>query len=139
MRRSILGATILGTFVLGTGANGTGVEVSFYDEALPHTLNPLFAETMVDNRAQELYLDRLYYNDPIDNSLTSRLVNDAQTQLEDAGKSLRLTINPNIRWHNGKKFTSKDICFTIDAMLNPKTPSPVAHYYREHLEGCSSE
>jgi ABC-type transport system substrate-binding protein len=99
MRKSILGATILGTFVLGTGA-----EVSFYDESLPHTLNPLFAETMVDNRAQELYFDRLYYNDPIDNSLTSRLVNDAQTQLEDAGKSLRLTINPNIRWHNGKKF-----------------------------------
>ena len=134
MKRSILATTILATFVMGTA-----VEVQFYDESLPHTLNPLFAETMVDNRAQELYFDRLYYNDPIDNSLTSRLVNDSLTQLEDAGKSLKLTINSNIRWHNEKKFTAKDICFTIDAMLNPKTPSPVAHYYREHLASCTTE
>ena len=98
MKKMILGTTLVSTLALGTG-----VELQFYDEALPRTLNPLFAATMVDMRAQELYFDRLYYNDPIDYTLKSRLVNDSLTRLEDAGKSLKLTINPNIRWHNGKK------------------------------------
>ncbi len=130
---------MLGGILLGSAVLGTAVEVQFYDEALPITLNPLFATTMVDNRAHELYFDRLYYNNPTDNSLTSRLIDDSQTKIEDAGKSLRLTIKDGINWHNGKKFTANDVCFTIDAMLNIRTPSPIAHYYREHLAGCTVE
>ena len=130
---------MLGGVLLTSAVLGTAVEVKFYDEALPITLNPLFATTMVDNRAHELYFDRLYYNNPTDNSLTSRLIDESQTKIEDAGKSLRLTLKDGITWHNGKKFTANDICFTIDAMLNVRTPSPIAHYYREHLSGCTVE
>lgn len=130
---------MLGGVLMGSAVLGTAVDVQFYDEALPITLNPLFATTMVDHRAHELYFDRLYYNDMSDNSVTSRLIDDSQTKIEDAGKSLRLTIKDGINWHNGKKFTAADICFTIDAMLNPRTPSPIAHYYREHLAGCTAE
>ena len=129
---------ILGSLLTAT-LLGAGGEIKFYDESLPITLNPLFVTTMVDNRAQELYFDRLYYNDPIDYTLTSRLVDDSKTQLEDAGKSLKLTVKPDITWHNGKKFSASDICFTIDAMLNVRTPSPIAHYYREHLQSCTVE
>lgn len=94
---------MLGGVLLTSAVLGTAVEVKFYDEALPITLNPLFATTMVDNRANELYFDRLYYNNPTDNSLTSRLIDESQTKIEDAGKSLRLTIKDGITWHNGKK------------------------------------
>ena len=87
---------MLGGMLLTTAVLGTAVEVQFYDEAPPITLNPLFATTMVDNRAQELYFDRLYYNNPTDNSLTSRLIDDSQTKIEDAGKSLRLTLKEGL-------------------------------------------
>ena len=48
---------MLGGVLLTSAVLGTAVEVKFYDEALPITLNPLFATTMVDNRAHELYFD----------------------------------------------------------------------------------
>ena len=49
---------MLGGVLLTSAVLGTAVEVQFYDESLPITLNPLFATTMVDNRAHELYFDR---------------------------------------------------------------------------------
>lgn len=45
---------MLGGVLIGAAVLGTAVEVQFYDEALPITLNPLFATTMVDNRAHEI-------------------------------------------------------------------------------------
>ena len=48
---------------LGVCASAVAVTVQFYDENLPGSLNPLYAESMVDFRAQELYFDRLFYRD----------------------------------------------------------------------------
>ena len=56
---------LLGAAAFGLAAVATAVEVQFYDEDLPSSLNPLYAESMVDYRAQELYFDRLYFNDPV--------------------------------------------------------------------------
>ena len=59
---------------LGVCATATAVTVEFYDENLPGSLNPLYAESMVDFRAQELYFDRIFYVDPINNKLDSKIV-----------------------------------------------------------------
>ena len=81
---------MLGGVLVGSAVLGMAVDVQFYDEALPITLNPLFATTMVDHRAHELYFDRLYYNDMSDNSVTSRLIDDSQTKIEDAEKIIAI-------------------------------------------------
>ncbi len=116
---------------------GTGATMAFFDESLPTTMNPLFAASMVDFRSQELVFDRLWYHDAITNELKSRIVE--KWELTEAGAALKITLKSGVKWHSGKPLTSKDLCFTIDAMLDPKTPSPIASAYREKLAGCETQ
>lgn len=39
--------------------------LSYYEEALPTTLNPVYAKTMVDERTHSLIFDRLFYRSAI--------------------------------------------------------------------------
>jgi len=112
----------------------TGQSVNFYEEALPTSMNPLYAKSMVDTRVNELVLDRLYYHSPINNDLTSRLV--SQWQMSEGGKAMKLTLKKGIKWHDGKPLTATDVCFTIDAMLDKGTPSPIAVAKRSVFSGC---
>ncbi|MCB9766104.1 MAG: ABC transporter substrate-binding protein [Alphaproteobacteria bacterium] len=125
--------------VMGIAATAlsTGASLTFYEESLPSTMNPLFASSMVDNRVHELVFDRLYYYDPITNELVSQVVQ--QWELTDGGKGIRLTLKKGIKWHDGKPLTSADICFSVDAMLNPSTPSPIAEKQRLVFAGCEAE
>jgi len=111
-----------------------GQSLSFYEESLPTSMNPLYAKSMVDTRVNELVLDRLYYHSPINNALTSRLVD--QWQMSEGGKAIKLTLKPGIKWHDGTPFTAVDVCFTVDAMLDEGTPSPIAVKKRAVFTGC---
>ncbi|MEC7987996.1 MAG: ABC transporter substrate-binding protein [Myxococcota bacterium] len=122
--------------VLGFATLAAAVKVQFYDESLPESLNPLYAESMVDFRAQELYFDRLYYNDPIDNKLTSKIVKRWELQSPTA---IKLYLNEGLKWHNGEDLTAKDICFTINAIKDKKTTSKRAKAYRKSFKSCSVE
>ncbi len=121
---------LLGTLVL------TGATVSYSEESLPSSMNPLFARTMVDNRTMELVFDRLYYRSALDNTLKSRIV-ERHEKVGD-GTKIKLFLKQGIKWHDGEALTSDDICFTIQAMLDPKTPSAIAKTYRERITSCES-
>jgi peptide/nickel transport system substrate-binding protein len=110
--------------------------VAYYEEALPTTLNPLFAQSMVDHRTQELVFDRLYYRSAITSEIKSRLIEEAEPL--EGGKKLKMTVKKGVKWHDGEAFTAEDICFTVDVMLNPETPSLIAKQYREVLAGCTA-
>ncbi len=64
--------------LVATGVVGsvllTGTTVSYYEESLPSTMNPLFAKSMVDYRSHELVFDRLFYRHPVTNELSSVVV-----------------------------------------------------------------
>ena len=113
-----------------------GNSISYYEENLPTTMNPLFSRGMVDKRTHELVFDRLFYRSAITNELKSNLV--AKFQKVEEGKKLKIYLKEGVKWHDGKNFGPDDVCFTIDAMLNPKTPSPIAKGYRESIVGCES-
>jgi len=115
----------------------TGAQLSFYEESLPGTLNPLYAQSMVDFRAQELVFDRIFYHDPVDNQIVSRVVE--RSELAEGGKAYRVTLKDGLRWHDGKAVGAADLCFTVEAMLDPKTPSRIAQGYRTVLAGCEVE
>lgn len=114
-----------------------GADVSYYEESSPSTLNPLFARMMVDKRSQELVFDRLFYRSAITNELKSGLVTQYE-RLGD-GKQLKIVLQEGVKWHDGKPFGPEDVCFTIDAMLDPATPSEVAKEYREAIVGCEAQ
>lgn len=121
---------------LGVCATAAAVNVQFYDENLPGSLNPLYAESMVDFRAQELYFDRIFYVDPINNKLASKIVR----RFEMAGaKKIRLFLNEGLKWHNGEDLTANDICFTIKAIMDPKTTSARAKAFRKSFTDCEVE
>ncbi len=115
----------------------TGTSLSFYEESLPTTMNPIYADTMVDNRVHELLFDRLYFHSPINNELTSRLVTNWATA--EGGYAIRLELKRGLTWHDGVPFSAADVCFTIDAMLDPGTTSPLAEKQRAVFEGCDVE
>ncbi len=114
-----------------------GSNLAYYEESLPSTLNPLFAESMVDSRVHELIFDRIYYHSPITNELTSRLVEG--WTVAEGGKAVRLTLKKGVTWHDGVPFSSADVCFTIDAMLDPNTPSVLGEKQRAIFRGCKQE
>jgi len=123
-------------FALGVATLAAAANVQFYDENLPGSLNPLYAESMVDFRAQELYFDRLYFNNPLNNRLTSKI----SKRWELAGsQGVRLFLNEGLKWHNGEDLTAADICFTINAIKDPKTTSVRAKEFRKSFKGCTVE
>lgn len=111
-----------------------GSTVSYYEESLPTTMNPLFARSMVDKRSHELVYDRLFFRSAITNELKSRLV--TKYERLDGGKTLKITLKDGVKWHDGKSLGPKDVCFTVDAMLNPDTPSTVGKEYGEAIVSC---
>lgn len=130
------------TALLAAGATAlalvaTGGTLAYYEESLPQTLNPLYGKSMVDFRSQELVFDRLWYHDPITNDLKSRIVE--RWELALGGKGLKVHLKQGIRWHDGSPMTSKDVCFTVNAMLDKGTTSPIATGYRSVLAGCKTE
>ncbi len=132
------------SFVVASGLVGavllTGSTVSFYETSAPQSMNPLFARSMVDIRGQELVFDRLFYHSAVASSTRSRLVDfDPAADRLEGGKAVRLTVKQGIKWHDGEPFTPDDICFTIEAMRNPKTASPIAKDYKEAIAGCEAD
>lgn len=130
--RHLLVAAGLTAAVLSQGA-----VLTYYEGALPTTLNPLYAAKMVDYRAQELVFDRLWLHSPINNELESRVVEHWETA--EAGKAIRMTLKSGVKWHNGNPLTAADLCFTVNALLDKGTPSPIAEGYRDILAGCVVE
>ena len=51
---------------------------------------------------------------------------------------LLLELKTDRVWGDGKPMTAQDVCFTIDAILNPKNPVPWAVDHRAALMGCSA-
>ena len=115
----------------------TGATVTYYEEGLPMTMNPLFADSMVERRSHELVFDRLYYHNAITNALESRIVERFESVYD--GKGIKLFLKEGITWHSGAAMTSKDVCFTVNALLNKRTASHIAEEYREVLQGCKTQ
>jgi peptide/nickel transport system substrate-binding protein len=49
-------------------------------------------------------------------------------------RELTFRLRPNVRWHDGRPFTSADVMFTYETMINPKTPTA----YREGFKVVES-
>jgi len=129
LRHLLIGAGIVGTAFLTAG-------IDYFEEQLPSSMNPLYARTMVDRRSHELVFDRMFYRSAITNELRSRVV--SKFQILEGGKKIKVTLKEGIKWHDGKELTPEDVCFTVDALLNPKNPSNEAKDYREAIAGCEA-
>jgi len=103
--------------------------ISYYSPSLPTTLNPLFAETLADDRAQELVFDRLFYLSADSDEWTSRLA--TEWTLDSAKTELRVSLRDDVRWHDGRPLRASDVCFTVEALRKHS-----GSRFGEQLTGC---
>lgn len=83
--------------------------------------NPIFASADVDTTVSKLIFSGLLTYDS-----TNNLAGDLATDwsVDETGKIYTVKLRDDVRWHDGKKFTAKDVVFTYQAVQNPDARSP---------------
>lgn len=90
----------------------------------PRFLNPLYADINDADRdvIQLLYSGILRYDNQ------GNLVPDlaaAMPEVTEGGRSITVSLKEHIQWHDGSPFTADDIIFTIAAIKDPASKSPI--------------
>ncbi|MBF0494326.1 MAG: peptide-binding protein [Candidatus Omnitrophica bacterium] len=52
-------------------------------------------------------------------------------EIRDAGKTIVFYLRKNVLWHDGEKFTAKDVKFTFETILKPETACPYISNYTD--------
>lgn len=84
------------------------VPITYYD-----TINPLITKSR-----SVYYFDKLLYESlfELDNNFDVKMVLAKGYDIEDEGHKIKITLRDDVYWHDGEKFTSKDVKFTIDTI-----------------------
>ena len=101
-------------------------------DQLPTTLLPLYAQSPADRRAQRLVYGDLYGPAASGASPSHPLL----ASVEVEGEGLRLTVKADAVWADAEPITAADLCFTVDALLEPENPTTGLHGPRATLRGC---
>jgi len=51
--------------------------------------------------------------------------------IEQDGKLIRFHLRKNVRWHDGRPFTARDVLFTYRTVIDPKTPTAYASDFKQ--------
>ena len=86
-----------------------------------NTLNPLYAATPGEQSASRLIFSSLLTYDAA-GKLRGDLAQEIVTL--DEGKRYRVSLKPNILWHDNKRLTADDVVFTVGLLKNPATGVP---------------
>jgi len=87
-----------------------------------NTLNPLFAETSAEQSASYLLFSSLLRYDT-----TGNLNNDlaSSISINDAHTVFTVSLRRDVKWHDGKPLTSKDVVFTVGLIKNSAVRSTI--------------
>jgi peptide/nickel transport system substrate-binding protein len=130
--RPIWAAILLATSAVAPGCHGgtraqSGV-VRFDLAADPRTLNPLFltpdassVEQQVARLAFEPFIDLDARGRPVP-ALLRRIPTRANGDLSADGRTIRYRLRPGVGWSDGQPVTSRDVLFTLRAILDPRNP-----------------
>jgi peptide/nickel transport system substrate-binding protein len=127
MRSSLLrrlGLLFVGLFAFGAAA--PAATVRFDIAADPANLNPLFAHA--DAASVEAQLARLVFEPFIDidergrpfPELLARIPTLENGGLSRDGRTIVYKLRPNVDWSDGVPVTSRDVLFTLHAILDPR-------------------
>lgn len=84
--------------------------------------NPLYASGPVDSSASRLVFSGLFsYNEK--NVLVGDLAE--KWSVDERGTRYTVTLKQNLKWHDNKPLTSKDVLFTYQTIQNPDAKSPL--------------
>ncbi|MEY4731273.1 MAG: hypothetical protein RL681_219 [Candidatus Parcubacteria bacterium] len=112
---AIAAAAALGTFAFIRLTNAIPARGGTFSEGVvgqPTYVNPILADGPVDKALARL----LFANVPF---LADKVAPD------ETGRIWRIRLKENLRWSDGRKMTSDDLLFTIAAIQDPDTGSPL--------------
>ena len=82
--------------------------------------NPIFAQSEVDTSVSKLVFSSLFKYDQ-DGKLVPDLAE--KYEIDSSETSYTVYLKKNLKWHDGKTLTTKDIIFTYTAIQNPEVKS----------------
>ena len=88
----------------------------------PQSLNPILTTTVIEVDLARLCFDGLLAITQDGNArpnLAREIPSLHNGGISTDGKTIRYRLRPNVWWHDGVRFTSKDIAFTWRAIMNP--------------------
>lgn len=90
-------------------------------------INPILADSSASTD-----LTRLVFNGLTQNNLAGQLQPDLATswQISSDGKTYTFHLRHGVHWQDGVPFTSQDIVFTLAAIQDPDTRSPLANSWQ---------
>jgi len=90
----------------------------------PRFINPLYADTSDADRdiSQLVYSGILSYNSQ--GELVADLAAD-MPEITEGGKVVTVSLREDAQWHDGTAFLADDILFTVKAIQDPATRSPI--------------
>lgn len=97
------------------------LRVAVYAE--PHSLNPILASNTAENFFASLAFDELVTLDANGNEvadLAERVPTSANGDIAKDGLSIRYKLRHGVTWHDGAPFSSADVAFSWQAVMNPK-------------------
>jgi len=103
-----------------------GVEVE------PHTLAPILGESITDNEILRLIYDPLVGCDRNGNpvpALAAAVPTRANGGISADGLTVTYRLRRDVRWQNGRPFTSADVAATFRAVMDPRNPVATRHGY----------
>lgn len=99
---------------------------------VPRTLNPILGTQTIEATLARLTTDVLVTVDDRGNFVPD-LAREVPTQqnggISADGRTLTYRLRTGVKWHDGVPFTSKDVKFTYDAIMNPNNDVVSRHGY----------
>ena len=96
------------------------------------TLNPILSTQTFEAIAETFIFDPLIATDPEgrDHPILARIVPTLEFGgISQDGLTIVYHLRRNVRWHDGAPFTSRDVAFTLAAIMNPNTAVSTRHGY----------
>jgi peptide/nickel transport system substrate-binding protein len=99
---------------------------------VPRTLNPLLATQTIESSISRLFSDILVTVDARGDfvpDLAAQVPSEANGGISADGLTIRYKLRDGVRWQDGQPFTSNDVKFSFDAIMNPNNDIISRHGY----------
>jgi peptide/nickel transport system substrate-binding protein len=109
----------------GAGGDGGSISIVMYQK--PKLFSPIEPAHGPDQQVMSLIYQSLMTPSP-DLELVPQLAEDVK--VNDDATEFTFTLKKDLKWSDGKPFTSADVLFTHQTLANPKSTSPASGSYR---------
>ena len=93
----------------------------------PSRLNPILANDTASSEIADWLFNGLFKYDKNGNPIEDL----ALSHTFETKTKLIINLRKNVKWHDGKKFTAKDVVFTYNTILDPKVYNSIKSNYKE--------